>query len=77
MTMIVTTSGLHGRMYSVCKVGVHKAHEVGHATYLGMVAVEAHGHYRYAAAVLLVVMVLGWFFGDEEEGRKHYAAGGE
>lgn len=39
------------------KIG-HKAEHYLHMTYLGAVGIEGHGNYRYAAIVLLVVVVL-------------------
>lgn len=76
MAIIQTT--LHPKLVKVCRVGVHKAHEVGHATYLALVFKEAHGLYGYAAGALLVVVVLGWLFGEdpdegEETKRRKYA----
>lgn len=44
---------------------VHRMHWCAHSSYLGLVAYEAHGSYRYAAGVLLVVTVIGALAGTE------------
>jgi hypothetical protein len=46
---------------------VHKAHHVAHMSYLAAVTVEAHGIYGYCAGVLLVVVVIDMFCGNEGE----------
>lgn len=43
---------------------IHKAEHFFHCTYLSAVAVEAHGFYAIAAAVLLIVVVMSWFVGE-------------
>lgn len=50
----------------VVRVG-HKAEHAFHMTYLGLVSIEAHGKYRYAALALLVVIVINALTGDIEE----------
>lgn len=35
----------------------HKAEHFFHMTYLGLVGWEAHGHYRFAAIALLIVVI--------------------
>jgi hypothetical protein len=45
---------------------LHKGEHVVHMGYFGLVAMEAHGSYRYAAGVLLVMSVLGLFFHEAE-----------
>lgn len=45
----------------------HQAHNTVHCTYLGAVFKEAHGFYGYAAGVLLVIIILGFFIGEAAE----------
>jgi hypothetical protein len=57
--------GYHFRM--PCKHSLyHQAHNTVHCTYLGAVFKEAHGFYGYAAGVLLVIVILGFFIGEAE-----------
>ena len=43
----------------VIKIG-HKAEHFCHMTYLGAVGIEGHGKYRYAAIVLLLVVIINF-----------------
>lgn len=38
-----------------------------HASYYGLVSLEAHGFYRYAAAVILILMAINLLSGHSEE----------
>lgn len=44
----------------------HRAEHFAHMTYLGMVGLEGHGGYRWAALVLLVVVVANLVVGEGE-----------
>jgi len=44
---------------------LHHTHTTVHCTYLGAVFQGAHGAYAYAAGVLLLVILLGLFIGEE------------
>jgi hypothetical protein len=53
-----------------CKRVIRKAanlHWSAHAGYFGFVFFEAHGHYRYFAGVLLVLMVIDLIFHDDDD----------
>lgn len=44
---------------------LHHTHTAVHCTYLGAVFQGAHGMYAYAAGVLLIVIIIGLFIGEE------------
>lgn len=48
----------------VRRVG-QKGEHVFHVAYLGMVGIEAHGNYRYAAIGLLLMVLANLFVGEE------------
>lgn len=44
----------HDVVHKLC----HKAEVCGHCTYLGLVSWEAHGYYRFAAGILLLIIII-------------------
>lgn len=50
---------LYHKLHGVC----HKTEHLFHSAYMGLVAYEAHGMYRYAAAGTFVVILLLAFMG--------------
>lgn len=54
-----------------CRKWIHvisdKGEHIFHASYLGLVAYEAHGHYRYAAMGVLACIVLHAIAGEIDE----------
>jgi hypothetical protein len=52
---------LRHKAHAVAHVVCHKGEHLFHSLYLGMVSVEAHGYYRYAAGAALVVIMLDFF----------------
>lgn len=49
----------------VCIRLSHKGEHVGHAVYMGMVAVMADHAYRYAAGLVLVMIIINAIAGEE------------
>jgi hypothetical protein len=47
------------KLHVVC----HKTEHLLHSAYMGMVAVEAHGYYRYCAGGAFVVIIIAAFIG--------------
>lgn len=52
---------LRHKAHEVARIVCHKGEHLFHSIYLGMVSVEAHGYYRYAAAAALTVIVIDFF----------------
>lgn len=50
-------------LYQKLHIFCHKTEHVFHAAYMGLVSVEAHGFYRYAAMGTFAVIVLMFFMG--------------
>lgn len=50
---------MYQKLHHVC----HKTEHMLHSAYMGMVAYEAHGYYRYAALGTFVVILLLAFMG--------------
>jgi hypothetical protein len=47
------------KLHNVC----HKTEHLLHSAYMGMVAIEAHGYYRYCAGGAFVVIIILAFIG--------------
>ncbi len=54
----VTVARLRRKAHALARVACHKGEHLLHSLYLGMVSVEAHGYYRYAAGAAVVVILL-------------------
>lgn len=68
-TLIEHGIAVRHKLVVLIHIASHKGEHLCHSIYLGMVAVEAHGMYRYAAGIGVTLILFNYFlsvFGEAE-----------